>query len=275
MGTRRIGLLAAAIACGMAWCATGSAELNLWRSHHYAGEINRGSGEYADAETLLAEARQEHCRDRDEAHRLASTLDRMGVTQMALDNYERSEKCLKCSLALKEKELGPNSRHVPTTLNSLGDLYYITGQPDKAEAMYRRALKLNERDQMNIEVCRGLNGLALIRNGEGSYVEAEELLKRAISIHERHLRRWHPYCATVYTNLGILYTNLGRFDEAEPRLEHAEYVQDKSLGTLHPDVALRLSAQAALYAKTDRHRKAARMEGKAEAIRAHFAELNQ
>jgi tetratricopeptide (TPR) repeat protein len=273
MTSRRFHVLTIAAACVLA-CASASAELNLWISYYYHGENNYQAGEFVDSDILLETAREEHCRDCDAAHRLAANLDHLGMTNMALENYEESEKYLKCALDLKETKLGKRSRFVPKTLNNLGDLYFVTNDIERAERMYRRALDLNRRDQLNIEVCRSLNGMALIHNERSEYVQAEELLKRAIDIHERHLRRWHPYLATVSVNLGALYVNLGRYEEAEPLFDKAQFIQEKALGGEHPDVALRLSAQAALYAKLGKYSKAAALQEEADEMNARFARVN-
>ena len=274
MNGRLITWLAIGVMGAGLWAGTAPAESNLWISYYYAGETNRQVGEYADAVTLLAQARDEHNRGEDETHRLANTLDRIGVTEMALEDYEQAEQCLMCALDLKERHLGSDSLLVPVTLNNLGDLYYVMGDAAKAERYYRRALEGNKKDEMNIEVSRSLNGMAIVHNDLGEHVEAEELLKRARDIHEGHMRRLHPYCATVYTNLGILYTNLKRYDEAKAAFKQARYIQGKSLPEEHPDVALRLSAEAALCAKLEHYSKAAALEKKADEIRAKFAELN-
>lgn len=250
-------------------------ELNLWISYYFSGESNRATGEYADASALLADARGELHKARVEPHRVVLTLTAQGMTKLALDDYEGAERCLSTALRRAEHALGKKSRWLPSVLNCLGDLYYVTGSPEKAEEYYRRALRLTERDQTNLEVCRALNGLALIKNDCGATVEAEELLKRAITIHEKNLRGLHPYCGTAYTNLGILYTNSGKYEQAKEALDCAAYIQNKSLGSVHPDVALRLEAQAALYAKTGKPQDAAALQQQAEAIRKHFQEINQ
>lgn len=275
MNTGGRGTWFVALMCVIGCSVAGAGELNLWVSYYYAGAANRAMGEYADADVLLTAARREHRRRPEEAHRLVSTLNAQGMARMALEDYPSAKKYLDCARQTAERDLGRKSRWLPQTLNNLADLYYLAGASDKAERHYRRALALNERDQTNIEVCRSLNGLALLENDSGHTVEAEELLKRAVAVHDRHMRRAHPYCATACTNLGILYTRLGRYDEAEAALTRAEFIHNVSLGANHPDVAVRLSAQAALFAKTGRAEEAGELEARADSIRAHFAELNR
>lgn len=243
--------------------ATATAELNLWVSHHFQGMKNYNTGDYQDTEKLLVSALDEG----EKAFRRAETLDSLGRVYTALGKFDQAEQHYQEALSTKKSALGARHRDVPTTLNNLADLRYILDQTDGLEDLYREALDINRRDQLNIEVCRSLNGLALIRNDRGDYVHAEELLKRAVEIHEKAQRRDHPYMATVLVNLGILYTNLGRYEEAEPMFDRAKYIQDIELRPEHPDVAVRLHAMAALYQATGRGEQANELARRAEEIR--------
>ena len=228
------------------------AELNLWISYHYEGVDAYEAGAFDDAETLLERAHDEL----DDDGRLAFTLDAMGKSFIALGRYEEAENILEEALELKADYFGEESRTVPATLNALGDLHYVADGHENAEAMYREALDMHDRDPYNVEACRSLNGLALLHAARDENVEAESLLQRAIKYHQLGGRRDHPYTATALTNLAILYLRLERYDEAEPLLGRAEYIQNKILPHSHPDAALRAHAQAELLMRTGRHEEA-------------------
>lgn len=248
--------------------ATAAAELNLWVSYHFQGMKNYDTGDYRDAAQLLEAALNEE----QEAHRRGATLDGLGQVYTALGQFDRAEAYYQEALAVKKKALGPGHRDVAITLNNLGDLRYILDRVDEVEPLYRRALDIHRRDQLNLEVVRSLNGLALVHNDNGEYVLAEELLKRAVLNNERAERRDDPYMGTVLTNLGILYTNLGRHEEAEPMFQRAQYIHDVNLRPDHPDVAVRLHATAALYQATGRVQQARDLARRAEEIRARQAD---
>lgn len=239
-----------------------TAELNLWISYHFAGQDSYGGGDYHQAERLLLAALSE-TRTR---YRRASTLDTLGRVYLSQGRFDEGEKALQEALALKERSLGRRHRQVPVTLNHLADLRYLSGKGE-VESLYRRALAINERDQLNEEVSRSLNGLALVHNDRGEYVEAEKLLRRAIEIHDKAHRRDDPYTATVIVNLGILLTNLERYEEAGPLFERAAYIQDTMLRPDHPDVAVRLHATAAWLHATGKPAEAVKLATRAEAIR--------
>ena len=254
-----------------AWAGYAPAELNLWVSYHFEGEAAYENADYTDAETLFMEANDEV----KPGFRLALSYDKLGKTHMALGNYQQAENYLHDALCMKERYCGPRSRPVPTTLNNIADLHYIAGDADKIEGLYRRALSINERNQLSVEVARSLNGMALLHNDAGDLVQAEKLLKRAIKVHNKGYRREHPYAATALTNLGALLINQARYDEAEEYLDRAEFIQTRHLKPDHPDAAIRLHAQAVLYNKTNRIDAAREAFAKAEAIEAKYPRLKE
>ncbi|HNR30383.1 MAG TPA: tetratricopeptide repeat protein [Candidatus Hydrogenedentes bacterium] len=249
-------------------CLDAGAELNLWVSYYFAGEDRFGAGDFKEAETLLVNGLSET----KTAYRQGETLDALGRVYTSQGRYDDAEKAFQEALCLKRKSLGGRHREVAVSLNNLADLYYVWGKEDKPESLYRDALDIHRRDQLNVEVCRALNGLALIHNARGEFVEAEELLKRAIEAHEKAQRREHPFLATVLVNLGILYTNQGRYEEAGPLFDRAAYIQDQVLRADHPDVAVRLHGTSALYHATGRAKEAVACASRAQVIRNKQAE---
>lgn len=264
----RILLAVAAILSGT---FTAVADLHLWISYHYQGVDSYESGKYRDAESLLADAKEETC----DPYRAALTLDALGMTCLARGKYAEAEEAFRKALCLRKEHCGEESRYVPTTLNNLADLHYVAGDKDKVEKWYRGALELNENDPYNVEVGRSLNGLALLAADAGDAAEAENLLKRAVRIHYMGGRSAHPYMATALTNLGILYTEQGRLKEAKDALRRSRHVQDQSLGHKHPDVAVRLHAEANLHLKLGHAKEAREAKERAESIQAKFAKLNE
>ncbi|HEY1353461.1 MAG TPA: tetratricopeptide repeat protein [Ktedonobacteraceae bacterium] len=61
------------------------------------------------------------------------------------------------------------------------------------------------------------------------YEEAEPLYRRALGITERQLGGEHPSTATSLNNLGILYYNQKKYDEAELFLKRACLIAPYSL----------------------------------------------
>ncbi len=246
------------------------AEIDLAISYYQQGEADRAGGLYTDAASLLNEALDETTVD----WRRAAAYDALGRRHIATGDYTGAEEAFRTALCLKEKSMGAKSRTVPVTLNGLGDLYYVTGDLERAESYYRDALDIHLDDQLNVEACRSLNGLALIHADRGELAEAKALLDTANGRHVRALRRDHPLRATVLTNLAILHLNLDRASDAVEYLATASYVQGKSLRGDHPDVALRLEAEAETFAKLGRLEEAYDARARAELAAASFAKAN-
>jgi tetratricopeptide (TPR) repeat protein len=264
-------VVALAVAMALVPATAQAGELNLWISYYFQGTDSQEAGRYADADVLLNHGLEEV----EAMWRKADTLDSLGLTYMALGRYQEAEDCFQEALCIKEKYCGPCSRGVATTLNHLGDLHFVAGDINKCEPAYRRALAITEKDQLSVEVCRALNGLALLFNKDGNTVEAENHLQRAIKIHRKAQRAEHPYLATNLVNLAILYTKQGRYSEAEPLFARADFVHRKSLGDSHPDIAIRLQAYAGYLVETNQIPAAREAKNRAEEIEAHFAELNK
>jgi tetratricopeptide (TPR) repeat protein len=242
-------------------------QMNLWVSYQFTALDSYASGNYTDAAHLLAQAESEDAT----RFRKADTYDALGRVYTALGRFDDAETAFSEALRMKEGSLGRNHREVAAILNNLADLRHLRGQTESVEALYRRALEINHRDQLNVEVGRSLNGLALVHYAAGEIVEAEKLLQRAAALHDKAQRRDDPYLATVLTNLGILYNHQGRFDEAGVSLERARYIQGVSLRKDHPDVAVRLHATAVTLDSTGRRGEAVTLANEAEAIRSKQA----
>lgn len=74
--------------------------------------------------------------------RLATTL---GTALYLLGDYAGAQPLYERALALSERALGPDHRHVAQSLNNLAGLYRLQGRYGEAEPLYQRALALCER----------------------------------------------------------------------------------------------------------------------------------
>src|SRR3954471_3079541 len=120
--------------------------------------------ELADVLTAQAEARFQLCAYQDAlalageacsiVHRVrgdparavrSKALGMLGNLHRALGDYRRAAPLLRRALALA-RELGPRTRHAAIAMNNLGILYKYTGRFARAEAHYRRALRIAVRE---------------------------------------------------------------------------------------------------------------------------------
>ena len=62
-----------------------------------------------------------------------------------MGRYAEAEPLYRRSLAIREKQLGPDHPDVATSLNNLADLYRSMGRYAEAEPLYRRSLAIREK----------------------------------------------------------------------------------------------------------------------------------
>lgn len=77
-------------------------------------------------------------------------------------------------------------------------------------------------------------------NGQGRYVDAEALYRRALTIREARLGAHHPETAQSLNNLATNLRSQSRYGDAEPLLRRALSIYDARLGANHPETALTL-----------------------------------
>jgi tetratricopeptide (TPR) repeat protein len=99
---------------------------------------------------------------------------------------------------------------------------------------------------------RLMNQLGLLLNKKALHVEAEPLMRRALSIDEKNFGPEHPRVAIELSNLAELLRATNRHVEAEPLLRRALAIGEESRGPDHPDFAIRLNNLAQLLQDTDR-----------------------
>ncbi len=149
------------------------------------------------------------------------------------------------------------------------------GHYGDAEKLMEAALKEAERfGPEDLRLGTTLNNLAELYRDQGKYAEAEPLYKRSLVIVVKVLGPEHPYSATSLNSLGQLYHQQGKYGAAESLYKRSRVIIEKALGPEHPTVATSLENYAMLLRKTNRDAEAARLEGRAKAIRAKHAQKN-
>ena len=103
------------------------------------------------------------------------------------------------------------------------------------------------------DVAQCLNNLAGLYETEGSYAEAELLLKRSLAIRESVLGPDHQAVSESLNNLAGLYETEGRYAEAEPLLKRSLIIRENVLGPDSPEVAHVLVNLAALYSRQSKY----------------------
>jgi tetratricopeptide (TPR) repeat protein len=139
-------------------------------------------------------------------------------------------------------------------MNDLGLFFKRKERLSEAEALYRRALAIDEAtlgpNHHNVAVR--LNNLALLLEATGASADAEDLLRRALTIDEAAFGPDHPSVAARLSNLAFLLNDIHRPAEAEPLIRRALAIDEAALGPHHPTVAIRLNNLAGVLWDTNR-----------------------
>ncbi|MGA1134534.1 MAG: tetratricopeptide repeat protein, partial [Prochlorotrichaceae cyanobacterium] len=74
---------------------------------------------------------------------------------------------------------------------------------------------------------------------QGRYEEGIAIAQQVLEIRESILGD-HPDTATILLGLGLGYSNMGRYSEAEPLYQRSLSIREQQLGADHPDTATSL-----------------------------------
>jgi tetratricopeptide (TPR) repeat protein len=185
----------------------------------------------------------------------SSCIARFYTGQLAFGEAE--EWHLHCR-AISIQRLGSDHPDVGTSLNGLGDLYYLQGRYDEMEPLLLQALDIAQRqlEPNHPDVATSLHNLALLYEAQGRYSEAELYYLQALKIAQQQLGSDHPGVAQNLKNLAELYRQQERYDEGEPLLLQALEIEQQQLGSDHPDVTFSLQYLALFYKSQGRYSEA-------------------
>jgi serine/threonine-protein kinase len=141
---------------------------------------------------------------------------------------------LERALRLHERNSGPDSALVGTTLGNLSNLYLRSGEIELGVDAARRSVAITEKayGPLHYETALTTNGFgwALLRAGRPE--EARETLERALVIFRAAVGEEHRATGYAYRNLGQALVETGRPAEAAAALRRADVIWR---ATLPPD----------------------------------------
>jgi Flp pilus assembly protein TadD len=277
----------------------GEAQTHTFLSAMREGRAEYDSGHFASAERLFAEALAQ-LGERDESQR-AMTLADLGAAYDKQEALQKAEKAYSESLSISKRlgekndcalmlhNLGmlysrqgrnddavrflskaqdyiksnpdADPRTAAEVLNGIGVVSYRRGDTEKAVTYLNRALQAVSSPGVQFAVAGIYNNLGAIYIGQHNYRQAEETLKRALSMKEVKLGPSHPNLTPTLNLLGQVYTETRRFAEAEDQYH-------RSLKILEPQAAsFALRIAETLHGLSDTYLKANRTAESAAVLR--------
>ncbi|HEY5707665.1 MAG TPA: tetratricopeptide repeat protein [Terrimicrobiaceae bacterium] len=128
------------------------------------------------------------------------------------------------------------------------------GEPREARLHYEQSLSLYEAVRDYSQHVMLLNQLGTLCKLAGDFVAMESNYRRAMEVATR--LQDHPEVASAANNLGVAYTDLRDFVNAENLHMQALAIREKCFGAMHPDVAQSMANLAVVYHASGNHQKA-------------------
>src|SRR5215831_4845433 len=141
--------------------------------------------------------------------------------------------------ALKAAQTSPSTPEVTVEiLNSLGVTYFRQGRFKKAEQLFQQALQtLAGTETFEANAGSILNNLGVVYYEQRKYPLAEEFVTKSLMLTAAHLGPAHPALTDALNSLGILYTKIGRYSDAEAQFQQAIAILGQS-GRIGSDVRM-------------------------------------
>ena len=179
----------------------------------------------------------------------ATSLDRLGLTQVQLGAYEDADTLLTQAVSLREDIRGPDHPDTASSLNNLAGLYGLQNKWSDAEALYRRAIAINETTfgREHPTTATTLGNLASLLSSQARFDEAEALFQEVIENRESQSDPMEAKLGEAKNNLAVLYLRTGDYDAAYPLLVQALEISESANGKTHPMTATTQTNLAGLY----------------------------
>ena len=147
---------------------------------------------------------------------LSRLCNNLGLVYWKKLKYDKALEYYRKSLAIREKELGPDHPVVAHPLNNMGIIYWNKGEYDKALQYYRKSLAIMERvlGPEHPHVAHPLNNIGIALTSQGKYKQAAKSLSNALDIWQKALGFNHPLVAQSQNNIGIVYLRQGQYAQA-------------------------------------------------------------
>ncbi|MEA2560347.1 MAG: hypothetical protein QOH06_1851 [Acidobacteriota bacterium] len=168
----------------------------------------------------------------------AGVMSELGLLFGAKGLYSEAEPLMRKALEIQERLSSGNRSAVGISLNNLGMLLKVTGRLEEAEPLMRRSMEIFFCSaDLHPHATTPINALALLLMEKQQWVEAEELLRRALILDQDMYGEAHTYVGRDLHNLALLLISTGRTAEAEPLNRRSLEILRAIHGETHPKPA--------------------------------------
>jgi tetratricopeptide (TPR) repeat protein len=216
-----------------------SAQSANWGQEYILAIAAYERGDYATAEehdrAALAVAESFEKNDL----RLEATLTNLGAVVQARKGCCEAEPLLRRALEIRVSNFGRNSVEAAQGQNNLASAFFQAGRIEEARKLQAEALGIAERilGPNEPDLVPFLALAALTERDSLHYVDAEDLLKRALPLAEKDAAENPRRLMQVWGYLGSVYRAAGRLDNAEKAYRKLASLAETRLGADTLDTA--------------------------------------
>lgn len=173
---------------------------------------------------------------------VASLEESRGAVQYQRDALELAIAAYERALRIRQTHLGDGHPDAIMPTASLGSLYELHHDFDRAEETLRRALELAVATvgRHHPQYANALQNLGALMLQQERYTEAKLIFEEIAVIQEATLRPNHPDLASTLLNLGHVHSAQGDEPGALKVTQRALAIWKTALGPTHPKVAMAL-----------------------------------
>jgi len=210
------------------------AQQREWEESVIAASRAAETGHYTAAAQKLAAALNAARAFDAGAHRLAWTLNELGLMELQLGQLRAAGGHLYGASKMCETD-GIDDTFCATVLHNIATLHIRLHEYEKAKKFANRAIEMGAAGVApnDAGLAKNVTMLATLELQSGRYLEAERLQRNALALWAKHESAHRQEVVLGLNNLsGILYSQQ-RYSEAQALLEEALTMATKSLGAEH------------------------------------------
>ena len=250
---------------GVLTAAVGESHVYVASVLESIGILEERAGRYQAADSLMLAALDMRRDILGDTHPdIVNGLNSLGLLHVQMDDLDVAEAYLYEALQMSLELLGEEHPRTALVLNSVGVLHLRRSDAPQAEAAFRRSAAIRE-EALGDQHSRTLNARANLARAfllGGKAAEAESLARQVVSAHKDIELTDVVLLGLAIRTLGRALTDLERFEDAEEHLLEAFALQDKGLGTRHPQTQSDVKALVMLYEAWGREEQAVEWSGR-------------
>ena len=214
-------------------------------------EVLIRAGRLNDASVLLQDVQRKISTERDDLLHGITAIN-TGYLQLSQGRSDLAEPSLQKALRLLEASGREHDSETAQALGYLGLVYMSQGKYTQAQEQLHQALSLREKipDRHEGTMAATYNDLGLAYSQTDKDL-ALQYYKRALELYEKLYGTNDPRIAIATINTGIIYRELGLFDDAINNFERALTISNANYTEAHPAKAIALFNLGQTYVRLD------------------------